>query len=204
MANQVATTSVDQNGDIGGEGVSRWHWVGQEGADIQPADVDTVAGLIHAFYTSIAQYLPPNLTYAIEPEVPVVDESSGKLVNLVSGSTVQSAIHGSSTGTQYPAGTGSRINWQTGLVVNGRRLRGAVYIVPLGDNAYSSQGAIQTPVQQALINAARTYNLGVQAAGCAQIVYHRPKKGETTGGVAALVNAWTVGSTPASLRSRRV
>ena len=199
---QVGESSIDQAGDIGGEGVSRFHWVGPEGLDIAPADVTAVHTALHAFYAVVAQNAAHSITYAIQPEARILDEQTGELVAAVNQEGTLADIPSLGVATGYPAGAGARINWHTGVVVGGRRIRGATFLVPLQAAAFTQQGSLSGNVQQGLIAAAATLNGALQSAGCNLIVYRRPPKGATTGGVAALTQAWTIGSRPAMLRSR--
>lgn len=198
----VGVTSVDQAGDIGGNGVSRFHWVGREGVPIDDTDVSAVSAALHSFYTAICANLAAHsITYAVQPETLILDDSTGKLTGAIQGQGL-APIPSLGAAQGYSAGAGARINWLTGVVVNHRRVRGATFIVPIQSSSFTQQGALSGVAQQELIAAAGNLNGALQTAGCNLIAYHRPAKGATTGGVAALVSAWTVGTRPAMLRSR--
>lgn len=204
MPNQIAVSAVDQAGDIGGNGISRFYWIiGSANTDILPSHVDEVHNAIRAFYAELASLLPPSMSYTIQPDVNVIDLQSGQLVTVVAGGVAQPAVHGLAPTGPYPAGVGARINWVTTTVLNGRRVRGAVFIAPLSSQAYEADGAILGTAQQLLVSSAGTLVLAIEGLGGNLSVYHRPPKGEITGMICP-IHAWKVGTTPASLRSRRV
>jgi hypothetical protein len=197
-------SSVDQAGDIGGNGISRFHWVPGDGITVDSELVDGVHDAIHQFYSGLALHLPSSMSYAIQPEVKELDAESGKLLGLVAAGATLADIHGLATANTYPAGVGTRVRWLTGQIVFGRRLSGSLFLVPLASNAYTSAGSLDGAIQGAILASADTLVGNLQGLSCSMIVFHRPPKGATTGGVIAVVQAQSVGTAPASLRSRRV
>jgi hypothetical protein len=198
------TISVDQAGDIGGNGISRFHFLGADGSTVDNADANGVADAIHAFYSSINQDMPPSMTYSVQPEVPIIDGATGVLKRIVPLDNAPSPIKGLSSTANYAAGTGIRVNLQTGTVLNGRRLRGAFYLVPLSDAVWTGNGSLNGAIQSALVAAVGNLIGTVSGVAGGLCVVHRPAKGTKVGGEVAPVQTWTIGSTPASLRSRRV
>lgn len=196
--------SVDQAGDIGGNGLSRFNFVGADGVTLTSDDVNGAATAVHDFYTAIKPDLPPSISYAVQPEVLAIDTDTGELQSIMAVDTALSTITGSSGNTAYPAGVGIRVNWQTGNVVKGRRLKGALYLVPLGGSAWQPNGSLNPNVQAALIAAVGNLAGAITTTAGSLVVVHKPAKGTKTGGLVGQVVAWTIGTTPASLRSRRV
>jgi hypothetical protein len=196
-------SQVDQAGDIGGNGLSLFHWKTFGDAPVTQADVQSFHTALHAMYTALASRLPANMTWSILPEVKVFDSSSGALTSLTSEGVAQPTITGSSSDTGYPAGVGGRLNWYTNSIVNNRVLRGATFIIPLAPSDWTPSGSIGGPTQSALIGAGSGLISASAQGGVPFCVWHRPKKGQTSGGVLGQVYTVTVGTTPASLRSRR-
>lgn len=203
MARDVYTFSVDQAGDIGGNGVSRYRYVTADGSPASQDQIDSTAMAIHDAYQGMATFLAGSVTWAVQAEVDQTDENSGQLVEKMYVSVALPDISGGAFNTTYPAGTGGRINWQTGAIVNHRTVHGANYISPLSYESYDKSGAINGAVQGQLSAMAATIQGQPNNVAMVLIVYHRPPKKTFTGGQALTVGGWTVGTTPSSLRSRR-
>lgn len=201
---EVAITDVDQSGDIGGNGVSRFHWKTVADAPITPDDCDTVIAALTTFYTAVKPDLPGWISYRIQADTRVIDEASGELVRMSSGSGVPPLMTGGAGANATPAGVGVRLNWVTGHVLNKRLMRGATFLVPLAQGAWGPSGSIASASQSRILTAALKLIDDLQVGGTPMQVYHRPAKGATTGGVAAQIDVVKVGTTPASLRTRRV
>jgi len=197
-------SSVDQAGDIGGNGIARWHWAVSGGAPVTPELVDSFHALLHTFYTVMAQHTAPTITFAIQAAVRIRDEGSGDLVGMTEANGSSPVIKGLGISGPYPAGVGGRVNWMTGTVVGRRMLRGATFLIPADSGSYTSNGSLSATYQVNLLDSALALIDGSQSDGVPLNVYHRPLKGTNSGGILGQVSGATVGTTPASLRSRRV
>jgi hypothetical protein len=156
------------------------------------SDVSDLKGL----WTTWATLMPSSTVITVPNSCDTIDEASGALTGsaaLTNGGTVLG-----SGNSAYAAGDGAFAVWTTALIVGKRRLQGRTFIVPLGMGYQSSNGQVSNTTRATLDGAINTY-LG---AGKAR-VYHRPKKGMTTGGISAFVLAGHTATTPTALRSRR-
>ena len=203
MAGEVYEFQVDQNGDAGGEGMSRFHWVTGTGDPATDIQLDAIASALHDFYAACSTEFPGNMTYAIQSEVRVLDAPSGRLTAVLPVTNTPPDVHGAGALQGYGGGLGARINWKTSVIVNHRVLRGATFLVPLTNGAYTGSGGLGGPSQTTIKQAADGLLAAGSVFGCALVVYHRPKKGTFTGGTLGPVVANTVPGVPASLRSRR-
>lgn len=189
-------------GDIGGAGLSRYHISRADGTLPTAVDATAAGNAIHSFYAAFASFSPSGVSNAVDGAVQILDPDSAVVVGTVSMSPVPSAVNGLQTGA-YGAGLGVRVNWHTTTILNRRRMRGASLVVPLFGNAFSTTGALQGSTTSTVLSAASTLLSSLATAGLQLVVWHRPARGASSGGVEAPVTSVQVGPTPAGLRSRR-
>jgi hypothetical protein len=142
------------------------------------------------------------VNWTCQAQVDVYDVNTG----VVQGPLLITALPATVTGTgagNYPAGTGGRLNWKTSTLVGRRLLKGSLFMVPFAPTAYAGTGSITTAVASALNTAATTYLNALTSATLYPVIWHRPAKGATSGGLTGIVYAGVMSNTPASLRSRR-
>ena len=144
--------------------------------------------------------LEPDLPSAVRIDVPqtgdVIDESTGQITGTWAG-TPNGQIVGTQAGV-YSAPSGAVVNWKTALLVEGRRVQGRTFLVPLAGTAYQADGSLASATQ-ARIQAAATA-LVVALAGSLKI-WSRPRP--TIAGANATVLAGVVPDMAAVLSSRR-
>jgi hypothetical protein len=154
-----------------------------------PADLVT-------FFTAIRGFFPTGLTWQVPAAGDVIDDATGTLTGGWTGVGGGVVNANAPTGV-YAAGTGLRIDWGTGAIVSGRRLKGRTFLCPLIGAEYQSDGTISSSAQGNITIAAQ----GLVASSAGLRIWHRPK---TPGsGTSALINAVNVPDKVASLRSRR-
>lgn len=191
------------NGFPGAPGYSVFHLrdfdSGTGGNDIPTAAQAGAAALrIRGFFDAIKGILPSVATIQVSGEVEVVDSETGNLIDAVSAG-VPGVVTGGITGV-YASPVGAVVNWRTGSVRNGRRLRGRTFIVPMAGSQFASGillPAAQTTIQtaaSALADSTQTPDL---------FVFGRPTSSGASDGVAAVVTGAQVPSLAAILRSRR-
>lgn len=164
MANILHVT-MNWSGFPGAPGFSNFYFANT--ADLTGAN--SAVTKVQQFADALHFYLPANVTLQASTEVEVIDEENGDLVDVITATASSPAWVGTDTGI-YAAPAGAVINFKTAGVHSGRRVRGRVFIVPLGGDQYQSDGS--------LLDATRT---GLAAAGNAFItggalgVWARPK-----------------------------
>lgn len=199
----VASIDVALAGDIGGVGVSRWHFQVIGGGVPLSSDCNNASSAVHGFYTAMAGFTPQSITFGFPTIVEVKDVDSGAPTSNVLVTTVPGNVAGGD-GAVYAAGVGARVNWKTSVIKNRRFVRGAVYYVPLGGTAYNHlDGAILPTPQNDLAAAATAYLNAMTAAGLSAVVYSRPKLHQVTGGSVGAITSFSVPNTPCGVRSRR-
>ena len=178
-----------------------WVWNGLPGGSgysIFYATPDMgVSGLIKTFWDSIVAALPSGVSVTGPTEGDRLDESTGTLTGVWTG-----GAGGTTVGTGAPhfaAPTGACVTWHTGGIVNGKRVRGRTFLVPLTGDAYQDDGSLRENIRatmQAAVDAL------VSAAAGDLLVWHRPVGG--LGGSAHPVVSGRISDRAAILTSRRV
>lgn len=198
---QVGEVKVHIQGDIGGAGISRWRFTRNDATFLTVADATAAGAAVRAFYNSSNSF-PTGVSAAVDPAVEFFDIVSALVQGTLTMSATPAPVVGS-TGGNYGAGLGVRVNWKTNQTLGRRLMRGATFMIPYASAAFSSGGAVNSTVISNMIAAGNAYITAMLAANLTPVVWHRPAKGTTVGGLAGTINALAVSSTPSGLRSRR-
>jgi hypothetical protein len=159
---------------------------------------------VRAFWQSIVSLFPDDVQINVEANVQVVDDATGLIENELSATPV-SSVNGSAT-TGYAAPVGASIEWRTAAYVNGRRVKGRTYVVPILGGSFETDGTLG-PTQLGLL---QTSAAAFIAAASNFVVWHRPREASAgpppvsaSAGSLHLVTAASVSDRAAVLRSRR-
>ena len=190
----VYRVSALWTGFTGAPGYSNFHFTenptGETGSVIRAQ--------VHDFFSELASLLPGVVTITIDPTVEVFDESTGLLTGYETDTEDLSPVRGSGTGN-FSGPAGAVINWLTATVVNGRRLRGRTFVVPLRATAYEQDGTLSSSVLGTLNTAASVLSGSpFESTFC---IWSRPQGGGT--GAVGEVIGHQVPDMAAVLRSRR-
>ncbi len=153
---------------------------------------------VKTFASWLVTRIPPSVGITVPNSGDVFDEATGALTGEWSSGT-QSDAGGVAAG-DYAAAAGACITWRTGAVVNGRRVIGRSFFVPIAGQYFGADGALDSTVAADFLANGNDL-IGATAAG--MVVYHRPKPVGSGTGVGAVVTSCTVPSKGANLRSRR-
>jgi hypothetical protein len=175
-----------------GTGYTAFHAVG--GAEQYFAD-QAYAFMSQVCGTGASSAIPNGIKVTPDGFVDILDAATGSLVTSV-GITAPSVINGGSGGS-YAAPGGVCINWSTGGVVGGKRVRGRTFIVPLNSSKYDTQGTLDDSYRTSAIAAAFAYRTGTHQP----VVWHRPKAG--AGGSVHVITGSGVRDRVSLLTSRR-
>ena len=146
----------------GGTGYSVFHTV----APTTVGEADFINVSLRAFVDAILGQLPNEVTLSSYTELRVLDDATGNLV-----STFPITTGWTRTGTNaggYNRAAGARVDWTTGSIVAGRRLRGRTYLVPLAAANFDSNGLLTASVVTLIGNAAAA--LRTALSGSTQIL----------------------------------
>lgn len=175
-------------------------WTGFSGAPgvttMYFLDTVTAVASVHDFWNSVATYLPNDVHILVENAGDVIDDETGDLVGAWSADAVTPAV--GVDDNPYPAPSGACITWLTETILDGRRLRGRTFIVPLAGSKYQNDGTLA----EGTITALNTIAADLIAAQSASFVIYHRKSGTHAGGN-GLVTSAVVHDMAAVLRSRR-
>jgi hypothetical protein len=157
-------------------------------------DVDA----IRTFFDAIKQYLPSGLTITVPSSGDNIDDGTGDIVGTWSVATPPIVVSGTGAGA-YAGNAGAVVHWLTDDVVNGRRVRGRSFLVPLTSAAYDTGGSLIAGALTILSNAAAAL---VTATSLRMQVWHRPQP--PAAGSSHPINGSRVPDLAVSLRSRRI
>lgn len=151
---------------------------------------------IKTFFTSIKDNFPSALSWDIPNGGDIIDETDGELQGGWTG-TNGGTVAATGGGGAFASGVGGRVVWTTTTVINGRRVRGGTFLVPLLAACYGTSGDLAAAQRGSLQSAA-----DVLAATDLTVLWHRPAKGAANGSLVDIVGA-NVPSKVSTLRSRR-
>jgi hypothetical protein len=174
-------------GFLGGPGVNTFY-VGDT-----PTDVTN----FHDFYAAIANGIPAGISVQVLNSGISISRETGELTGAWTCLPAQAPVVGTAAGA-YPAGSGAVVRWDTGAIVNRRRVRGHTFLVPLGPSNYDTSGRLSVGAAAAIEAAALTLAADL---GTACGVWSRPAPGRA--GSFHTMPVASVPRTVAELRSRR-
>lgn len=182
------------NGGPGGEGVSVFH--GRPSGVISDTDAAIeLAGRVRALFAGLASFLPDPYTISFAAEVTELNTTTGVLEDIYAVSP-GGPVNATGAG-DWAAPAGIRVDWTTGALVAGRRLRGRTFFVPVIASCFDTNGSIEGDVLIGFsVNAATFYDASV-VNDCNICVWSR------THGILADVTGHAVADEAAVLRSRR-
>jgi hypothetical protein len=108
---------------------------------------------LKTFYAAIKQLFPLNLTFQIPTSGDIISEANGQVIGTWTGTGGGSETSSAGTGG-YAGSAGAVLRWVTGGVVNGHRVVGRTYLVPMHQNSYATDGSLQATVQTTVQTAA--------------------------------------------------
>jgi len=164
-----------------------------------PTEKSDTMAKIRTFFDAFKTYLPNVVTISFPSTFEEFSTTTGELVDshaVTPGATVT----GTGGSAVFSSAVGACITWKTGLVINGRKLRGRTFMVPLQSlPSFDSNGTLGVAAKVAFESAAAGLIAG---AGLPLFVWHRPSPGGSDGQASAVTSASITDQT-AILRSRR-
>lgn len=168
-----------------------------DGAFTDEDGAAAAAFAVSAFFRGVADALPTGLTIQVQGTADVIDEASGQITSVMDFASPTQVV--GTGGATYSAATGAVVNWNSQDYVNGRRVRGRTFLVPLDSAAFDDNGDISSTVLGDL--RAEADELVTATLEHPMCVWHRPVNG--SGGSSHVVSTATVPDLGAVLRSRR-
>jgi hypothetical protein len=158
---QLHRVVVEWSGpSVTGRAVNVLHYAGSE-----EAAPDVAA--IRSAYVSLVSHLPNQVKIQVPSSGETIEDTTGELLSVWSGASTTVVTGG--TVNEAAAGVGACVGWTTGGVIDGRRLRGRTFVVPLHGQAYDNSGTLSV----AALAGVQTFAAGLMGAG-PLAVWHRP------------------------------
>lgn len=156
------------------------------------------ADAIYDFFNTIKPQLPSVVKVQVPNEGAVMNPLTGEITGSWSGTT-HPLITGGAAG-KYAASTGACVTWTTGVFIDGRRVKGRTFLVPLESGCYAPDGSLDDGTRTILQGAVDDLvEAGVDHFG----IWHRPKPEGSETGQLCEVNAGMIRDRTAVLTSRR-
>lgn len=175
MAVVIALVRTAWSGTSGGPGVTQM--AVQSITDPHTWDATSAQEAVNnvrAFWDAVKAQIPNNVTLTVSPVVDVYSIISGTLVGSHVAGTPPTAVVGTSSG-QFAMANGIKLNLLTNEIRNGRRVRGAIFVVPIGFTAFNSDGTVDAATVT-LFNTAAATMLGAFTTDNVQLaVWSRPQ-----------------------------
>jgi hypothetical protein len=155
---------------------------------------------IRTFFNALTTYLPAAVTITVPTSGDQISEATGAITGSYSATVTGGAVNGSAGNTGvYAGGSGAVCEWQTSLIVAGRRPLGKTFIVPSYGAAFDANGSLAAGYITALQNAGTAL---ISALSGELKVWSRPRP--SLAGANATVTACRVPDLAVALRSRRI
>lgn len=174
-------------------------WTGFPGAPgvttMYTLDMATFLSAVHTFWSAIADKLPSNVRVNVLNYGDVISDTTGELTDSWTADSLEPVA--GTDGENYLAPAGACVNWNTETVVNGRRLKGRTFLVPVAQDAFAHDGSLSPGALSQFQAAADAL---VSSESSSLVVWHR---GTGSDGTFGLVTSATVPDKAIVLRSRR-
>jgi len=158
------------------------------------------AGMVAAtrlLFGTLAAWFPAAIRWAVPAQGDVINDANGDIVGSWT-ETYLGVVNGNYAGN-YLEGVGGRLTWLTASRTRNRIVRGTTFMVPLGVQAYGSDGVLTA---QWSGDAATAANALVADTANELRVWTRPQPGEENG-TSHVVTSAAAPSTPSWLTSRK-
>lgn len=176
-------------GATGLPGYTRMRFAGE----LDAAGAATAAGRMRTFFDAVKAYIPSVVSINFAEAAQVYN--TARELQAEVGFTPPASVVGVGSGA-FSAPAGMVVNWLTGAVVNGRKVRGRSFMVPLAGAAFATDGTPGPTTVTTFQGAAAALLTGTPAL---IIAGGTPE----TGSVEASVTGASVPDRAAVLRSRR-
>ena len=189
---------VALTGFPGGPGVSTFY----------SSDAPATIAAIRTYWNALSGIIPVDVHIQVENTGDIIDPLTGALTGAWVGAAQAPVVGGSAE--VYGAPVGALARWATNTILDGHRVRGRTFIVPVTSNFFTTSGALGPVASQTVTDASAALVVNSNAT---LTVWHRPFKGSAAtltrparpahpGGV-AVVTGSSASPKAVVLRSRR-
>lgn len=163
------------SGTSGGPGITQLYFQDIGNAVPSQTQVQTAVNAVRQFWFACAGQLPNEIVLTTSAQVDVFNQANGELTNSVIAATPPNSVTGTDSGA-YSMASGMKATLQTNEIRNGRRVRGAIYIVPAGFSSLTNYGVIASGSRNVVNAAGAALISSVIAQNVNLIVWGRPVK----------------------------
>lgn len=173
------------------------------GGFIDAVQAQTVVNAVKQFWTASSLAIPNDVSLTVDPAIDFYVTATGELGTTVVAGSPPTAVTGASAGN-YSAASGSKVRLLTSGIKNNRRVRGAIFLVPLTTDAYDGNGSITSTHRSQVVAAGVALSTSLAAENLDLGVWSRPKDGiPGTGGTWYPITGMQVNTKVAVLKGRR-
>ena len=125
---------------------------------------------LHAFWSTVKSLFPLPVKMNIEPTGDIIESTTGVITGTWVG--LQTAQMSGEADGKYSAPSGAVVTWVTGTVLDGRKVRGRTFLVPILSTNFDTGGSLE---------AATIAQIGSAASGLVTaeagnfVIWHRPR-----------------------------
>lgn len=157
-----------------------------------------VAFSLAAFFENMKTWLPQNVKIQVPTSGDTLEDTTGIIESSWSTAAIP-LVTGTNT-QAYAAPAGIHYNWITNDFINGRRVRGKTFIVPMSSACFDNDGSLTSTI---VTQVGTVGDLFMTAVEDNLLIYHRPAKGTHAGGKACRVVGYNFRDRASVLTSRR-
>jgi len=162
--------------------------------ELTTGEIALAAARVKTFFDAIAARIPDNASI-VYPGEATVHDNTGTLTGALA-LTPPASTNATGLGS-YAAPVGARVNWETGTISGGRRIKGRTFLVPLVSSTFDTDGTLTSANLTVILNAATAFLAGLATDGVQLGVWSQ------IGSSVSPVNSATVPDQATVLRSRR-
>jgi hypothetical protein len=187
----------------GGPGITQTAVICSGGTDEwDGTKVQAAVNAVRAFWNTSPNTLPNELTLTVDPTVDIHEIVIGGLVGSFTAASAPAVVTGTNSGA-FSYATGAKIVYKTATIANGRKVRGAMFIVPCGSDVFDTSGNVSSTPRTGWITASNTMAASFVTGQLKHVVWRRPTTKTSNDGGIAEVTGYDVPTKGAILRGRR-
>lgn len=136
---------------------------------------------VRAFWESAKIYIPNEVTLNVSPVVDYYLTDDAQLAGSMTAATAPANVVGTEATSSYSMAAGVKLNLNTGVIRNGRRVRGSMFIVPSA-GSMTNGGIVGATPKTNLQTYGATLLAALNTAGLKLVVWSRPLTAEDPNG----------------------
>jgi len=135
-------------------------------------DTTTVIPRLYDFWFAVRDLFPNDVHINVEASGDIIEDTTGAITGAWS-ETASPEVLGTST-AGYAAAVGGLVTWNSSTILDGRRLKGRTFLVPMASNQFTVTGRIRDEALTVMRDAAAAFVAAESTSFC---VWHRPFAG---------------------------